>query len=86
MNLLLLAAAAYLLGAIVTYGILIDWEWLREVGAGGARSARPDVPEHQIQRAAAIAARKVSFRCAAFWPLILAFLVIAALADAATRK
>lgn len=86
MNLILLATAAYFLGAIITFGILIDWEWLREVGAAGARAARPDVPEHQIQRAAAIAARKVSLRCAAFWPLILAFLVIAALADAATHK
>lgn len=86
MNLVLIAATTYLLGAIVTYGIFIDWRWLRDVGAAGARAARPDVPDHQIQAAAAIAARKVSRRAAACWPLILALVVIAALIAAATRK
>jgi hypothetical protein len=85
-NLILILGVACLLGAIITYGILIDWKWLREVGAAGARAARPDVPERQIQHAAAIAARKVSLRTAAFWPLILAFLVVVALTDAAIRK
>jgi hypothetical protein len=86
MNLILLATAVYLIGGIVTYGALVDWKWLREAGAAGARAARPDVPEHQIQAAAATAAHKVSLRTAIFWPLILAFFIVAALAAAVIRK
>jgi hypothetical protein len=84
-NLALILTAAYLLGAVITYGILIEFAGLKEAGVLGARARRPDANADLIEAAATVAARKVSLRGAIVWPLLLLLVVLGVIASAATH-
>jgi hypothetical protein len=82
-NLALIAATAYLLGAVITYGVLIDRPevfGLNEI-ADDIRAAQPRLTERQIEYAIQRGHQRVSVIAAALWPLLLIVLAGAALLD-----
>lgn len=73
MHLLAIIAAGYALGAVITYGVLIDrpQSFDLEEMTDDLRASRPDVSERQIQNAKRVMHKVMSTMMAALWPLTL---------------